>query len=408
MIDVVCEELKNHMNDGIKAEIKPKIASLILDTPTQHQHLNKCTYSGIDKHPIEIIDSDKFIYGINNKNLMIPNSLDETDVDQIGAIIDDGNLHLDCIADDDPVIAPLRDSQAILNQAWAPSLNTVLEETSFDLKIAMNQPIIKQTDHVSAKRLRGRTYKDLKLRSRYEDKINSAIVKNAIHKVELATAQNDSGANRSVTNQKGLLVNFKPIKPYAINGVQEGTPAIYCTGIGLLPWRADTGEVLLINCLYCKQASGTIISPSDVNMQYRDKYDGWTLETKYDSKYGQLTFNSRDGVNHLVFSAYSDNNLWHHYLDEITEKEYSNIGSQTKAIVNSLSVNAQYHLWHHRLGHPSNKIMMEAQKHCLGIPKLKQPPFFSCNTCNSSKFRKSHIGPKKSSLAKNDTPSQQI
>ena len=62
-------------------------------------------------------------------------------------------------------------------------------------------------------------------------------------------------------------------------------------------------------------------------------------------------------------------------------------------MINLLNVNVQYHLWHHRLGHPCHKIMVEAQKHFVGIPKVKKPQFFSCNTCNSLKFRKTHIGP---------------
>ena len=51
------------------------------------------------------------------------------------------------------------------------------------------------------------------------------------------------------------------------------------------------------------------------------------METKFDEKYAQLTFNARDGINHLVFSAYSDNNLWYHYLDEVTDKEYKSLGA---------------------------------------------------------------------------------
>ena len=79
-------------------------------------------------------------------------------------------------------------------------------------------------------------------------------------------------------------------------------------------------------------------------MQYKNEYNGWTLETKFDSNYGQLTFNNRDGVNHLVFSAFSQNNLWYHYLDGITEVEYNRIGAQTKAVINALNANAQYQL----------------------------------------------------------------
>ena len=38
LIDVVCENLKQHMNDGTKADFKPKIASLVLDNPTISIH----------------------------------------------------------------------------------------------------------------------------------------------------------------------------------------------------------------------------------------------------------------------------------------------------------------------------------------------------------------------------------
>ena len=113
-----------------------------------------------------------------------------------------------------------------------------------------------------------------------------------------------------------------------------------------------------------------------MNMQYKSIYDGWTMETKFDSKIGQLTFNARDGVNHLVFSAFSNNNLWFHQLDQVTKQEYETIGTQVKAVVNSLNTNAQYQLWHQRLGHASDKIMQEATKNCIGIPKLVKPQFF--------------------------------
>ena len=303
--------------------------------------------------------------------------------------------NVNSLPDDDPILHSLQQAQDVLNQSWSPSLNSVQEETHYDIKIANNQPVVKHTSHVSTKRMRGRIHQQHKLNQQYESKISSAISNNGIYQTTINTAQNDSGANRSVTNAKHLLVNYRSIKPYAIQGVSDGDAAIQCTGIGYLPWKADTGEVLLIRCFYCKQASGTIISPSDVNMQYQSKYDGWTLETNFDSKHGQLTFNSRDGVNHLVFSAYSNNNLWHHYLNEIPQKDFHSLSTQSKAILNSLNANALYHIWHHRLGHPSHNIMYEAHKHCLGIPKLKEPSFFNCTTCNSSKFRRTHIGPTK-------------
>ena len=68
--------------------------------------------------------------------------------------------------------------------------------------------------------------------------------------------------------------------------------------------------------MYCPEASGTILSPSDINSQYSDRYNGWTMSTNFDSKIGIFRLTARDGVNHLDFHSYSENNLWFHYLDQ--------------------------------------------------------------------------------------------
>jgi dUTP pyrophosphatase len=374
-------------NDSNDEMLKPKIANIILEDTLQAQNLHTNIFSTIDKHPLAFMNEQK--QQIPDDRMVINRDMQD-DVDEYGEII------LDEIEDyDDPIIKHLRQSQELLNTAWTPNLNSVIEETEVDLDIESETAPVITTTHVSSKRYRGRVQKDSKLRKLYETKIASSIGRNGIYKATLATAQNDGGANRSVTSSKDLLVHYRDIDPYPINGVQKGDPAIYCTGTGYLPWRADTGELLLVRCLYCANASGTIISPPDVNMQYSDKYNGWTMETKYDSKIGQLTFNARDGINHLVFSAYSSNNLWYHYIDQVTEREYQHIGAQVKAVVNTLNTTALYQIWHQRLGHPGKKIMQEATTNCIGIPKMKRPQFFSCNTCNSAKFRKNHIGPTK-------------
>ena len=376
------------MNDST-ASVKPKVANVVLDNVTQTQQLIHSMSSSVDKFPISIIDDEKYPIDDEKGEKNIQEALD---IDIAGELIAPENF-ISTLADDDPVIQSVQTAQDVLNETWIPSLNSVKEEKEVDIKIELNQPIVKTTLHVSEKRLRGRLSRDRKWRRQYEDKLSSAVTKNGIYKTTLNIGQNDSGANRTVTNKKELLVHYKTIPPYAINGVSDEAPAIHCTGIGFLPWRADTGEILLIRCLYSENASGTIISPaSDVNLQYQQRYDGWCMETKFDTKCGQLTFNARDGINHLVFSAYSDNNLWYHYLDEVTNAEYKRLGMQTKAVVNSLNANATYHLWHHRLGHPSHKIMMAAHKSCKGVPKFKQPQFFNCGICNSSKFKRKHIG----------------
>jgi hypothetical protein len=46
----------------------------------------------------------------------------------------------------------------------------------------------------------------------------------------------DGGANRSLTNDKNQLINFKNIKKYPMAGVSCDGPALICTGVGYLPW----------------------------------------------------------------------------------------------------------------------------------------------------------------------------
>jgi hypothetical protein len=188
--------------------------------------------------------------------------------------------------------------------------------------------------------------------------------------------------------------------------VKEGEPAITCIGKGYIPWRSNSGEIILVRCFYCPQASGTILSPSDINAQYSDRYTGWVMDTDFDSKTGNFKLIARDGVNHLTFSAYSENQLWFHYLDQVTNSEYTKIGTDTRAIVRNLTGSASYELWHHRLGHPGDTVMSNIHNHVIGVPKLRRPKFYSCASCMSAKMRKVHIGkPKKYVKTPTDTQS---
>jgi hypothetical protein len=45
----------------------------------------------------------------------------------------------------------------------------------------------------------------------------------------------DGGANRSVTNNRKMLVNVRNIKKIPMAGVSDTGPAIHCTAIGYLP-----------------------------------------------------------------------------------------------------------------------------------------------------------------------------
>lgn len=102
------------------------------------------------------------------------------------------------------------------------------------------------------------------------------------------------------------------------------------------------------------------------------------MDTNFDSKMGTFRFIARDGINHLSFPSYSENNLWFHYLDQVTAEEYRALGNKTRAVVRTSSNGASYELWHNRLGHPGETIMSKMHEHVIGVPRLKRHKFYSC------------------------------
>ena len=112
------------------------------------------------------------------------------------------------------------------------------------------------------------------------------------------------------------------------------------------------------------------------------------MTTNFDSKIGIFQLTARDGVHHLDFHSYSENNLWFHYFDQVTDAEYRSIGVQAKAVVKMLSNGVNYELCHNRLGHPGDPVMQHIHKHVVGVPKLKHNKLYSYVAYMSSKSRK--------------------
>ncbi len=88
---------------------------------------------------------------------------------------------------------------------------------------------------------------------KYKTKLTTRIMRKAISK-ELPAIMDyrmhlDGGANLSVTPNSALLINYRNIKRHAISGVAEGAPALYATGLGYLPWRAQNAQRYLLNVI---------------------------------------------------------------------------------------------------------------------------------------------------------------
>jgi hypothetical protein len=99
----------------------------------------------------------------------------------------------------------------------------------------------------------------------------------------------DGGANHSITNNITILHQFKQNKNYAMNDINSDSPALYCTGQGLLPWKAPNGKTLFINCYYSADAGDKIISPTDVVIMKLTDFNAWTqLQHRYGSGIHQI------------------------------------------------------------------------------------------------------------------------
>ena len=170
-------------------------------------------------------------------------------------------------------------------------------------------------------------------------------------RLQILRGQNNIGANTSLTNDKYALILYQDIHSLAIGGVNKDDPAIACTGKGCLQWRAKNGNRLLVPTYYCAQADGTIISPHSIQPLYKKTFMGFHLFCDCDSKTGHIKFYHRNGVNHSIFEAYSDNNLWYHNIPQ------SEPGNCIRPKINRFSNIAKDELWHQRLLHPGEKCM---------------------------------------------------
>jgi hypothetical protein len=385
-------DIINAISDNEEMVCKPTSAQIIFEQQQPVSNLASHIHSCTDKIPLTFCDPDKTTLDMR----MLDDSFGTIDDDtsMFGKILTGSEMEGQNLIND-PILNVFKQQGTFVPGKWQPNLNTVIEEQVYDIDNINGVSCLKSKTITSGKKQRSWTNNLQKQKDHSKANICKAITKNGLYRIQIQSAQNDGGANRLVTASKDLLIHYEDIEDYAIGGVKEGEPAIICTGKGYIPWRANSGEIILIRSLYCPHASGTILSPSDINAQYLDRYDGWSMVTNYDSKIGIFKLMARDSVNHLEFSAYSENNLWFHYLDQVTASEYERIGKEASAVVRTLTNGAAYELWHNRLGHPGETIMSRIHEHVIGVPKLKKNKFYSCAACMSAKFKKVHIGPTK-------------
>lgn len=144
----------------------------------------------------------------------------------------------------------------------------------------------------------------------------------------------------------------------------------------------DSGDHVPIIMCYSVQASNTIISPTDVVLR-NSHFDFWMQSANCYTGQGYVKFFSASGLCSSTVHLTMHDNLW--FL-----RHQSNHNPRYLVdTINSLKSDNDYKLWHHRLGHPGSSVMSKMFHSCDCTPfSFKMPSYFSCKTCNKSKFHR--------------------
>ncbi len=179
----------------------------------------------------------------------------------------------------------------------------------------------------------------------------------------------DGGANRSITNDITILSNYKNIKKYSMDGIAADGPAIQCTGKGLLPWCADNGDILFVQCYCSANAVDTIISPTDVIINDIQNLYAWGQYSNVDERKGNIIFHRRDQQAPITYTLYSQNGLWYHDNTGTIHQDLED--SECCPKLHRLTQATQYELYHQRFGHPGERTMSILHHHIDDVPNLQ-------------------------------------
>ena len=220
-----------------------------------------------------------------------------------------------------------------------------------------------------------------------------------MHKLQfnIDEPQVDSGANKSVTNDRNILQHFKEIPPIPVYGVGSDDIACHLTGVGQIALQTDSHTSLQIKVYYSPTCSGTIISPNAVVRESRT-FTSWSQTSHLDVGHALVQFFNRQNPHSRIgISLHMHNSLWYSrqpYLRlqaSVSSSQvcYLSTSSDDTTIIHKLTKPAEYELWHQRLMHVGHN-SMDNLPHCsIGVPILKRHDFHSCKICNEMNVTKS-------------------
>ena len=122
--------------------------------------------------------------------------------------------------------------------------------------------------------------------------------------------QIDSGANKSVTNDRTILQQFTSITPIPVYGVDSTDIACQLTGWGYVTLQTDSTITLQIKVYYSPTCSGTIISPNAIVRDHR-VFTSWSQTSHLDIGMATIQFFTRQNPHSRIgITLHMNNSLW--------------------------------------------------------------------------------------------------
>jgi hypothetical protein len=203
-------DIINTISNNDKIFCKPATSAKIIFDQKQpvselSSHIHTCT----DNIPVTYCDSDNTILDMRMLDDNFGNMDDNTSM--FGEILTGDAMENQNIVND-PILNILKKKNIFIPDKWHPNLNAVIEEKVYDIDAMNGVPCIIPKTLTSGKK---RRQWHNKMQSKYNDSkanISKALSKHGLYPIQITSAQNDGGANRSVTASKDLLVHYKDIE----------------------------------------------------------------------------------------------------------------------------------------------------------------------------------------------------
>ena len=231
--------------------------------------------------------------------------------------------------------------------------------------------------------------------------LNDTIHNCHIHNLQfnLDEPQIDSGANKSVTNDRHILQTYKSITPIPVFGVGKDAIACHLLGYGYVTLNTNNHIPLQIRVYYSPSCSGTIISPNAV---VRDNkiFTSWAQISHLDSGTATVQFfNRHNPHSRISINLQMHNSLWYAQQPYIKMRQqatlqdkicYLSSDTDDCTMIHTLNKATEYELWHQRLMHVGKNCLENIDKCAHGVPSLRRHPFHQCQICDEMNITKTH------------------